>query len=265
MGIITERLASTGSCGAAKFDSQRQLAKHVKDQGHGLKGRAQAAIQLAAKRNAQGAAPTAAQEAAPTAAQGAAPTAAQEAAPAAAPTATQGAAPTAAQGAAPIAAPTAAQGAAPTAAQGAAPTTEPQGTGDSSEEGDLEDCQVVGVRRSGDQFERFLWWTEHGKDECTYEPTANTIDLEFLCSSNIQIHYLDGTSIDARVVSCRPDSDSTGNDPAVFLLERYGATARHLPRGRDNRQLELNLVAWDAPNIVGWNALGCTEWDPLAL
>ena len=113
MGIVTERLASTGSCGAAKFDSQRQLAKHVKDQGHGLKGRAQAAIQLAAKRNAQGAAPTAAQEAPPTAA----------------------------------------QGAAPTAAQGAAPTTEPRGTGDSSEEGDLEDCQVVGVRRSGDQFE----------------------------------------------------------------------------------------------------------------
>ena len=244
-----------------QFGSHRQLAKHVKDQGHGLKGRAQAAIQLAAKRNAQGAAPTAAQGAA----QEAAPTAAQEAAP----TAAQGAAPTAAQEAAPTAAqeaaPTVAQEAAPTAAQEAAPTTEPQGIEDNNEEGDLEDCQVVGVRRSGDQFERFLWWTEHGKDECTYEPTANTIDPEFLCSSNIQIHYLDGTSIDARVVSCRPDSDSTGNGPAVFLLERYGATARHLPRGRDNRQFELNLVAWDAPEIVGWDALGCTECDPLAL
>ena len=118
---------------------------------------------------------------------------------------------------------------------------------------DNEECEVVGVRRTGSGgYEPFMYWTDYGKDDCTYEETGK-VKEDYIIGENIVVHQADGKSFEAHVASLGTDR---------FLLERYGATARSLPRSPATaRQVRLQLAGWDSQSIVGWNVIGFTEHD----
>jgi hypothetical protein len=176
-----------------QFGSSRQLKVHRKEAGHDIAGRAQAAISLATKRKAAEAMLDVLVETVPTSSDAAIPGVAAE---------TTAVVPGVANEAIAAGFGVAAEA---TAARS-----------DVAAEAAFEDepCEVVGMRRVGETFDCFLWWTNHNKDDCTYESTANAIDSDFLVGKNIQIHYSNGSSIDVRATSlCDPSG-------SVYKLER---------------------------------------------
>ena len=165
-----------------------------------------------------------------------------------------------------------------------------------------QECEVVGMRKTSRGFERFIYWTNESRSNCTYEESDLSLDREtFLNGTRIEIHYCDGSLKEARVVGGKLHAGNTCASCAhvsalrAFNCEACGVLLPTEPRRRlktgcgdtkgenniefvcslelygssargiergKDRQFKMDLASWDSIEIVGWKICGYTEWDP---